>query len=87
MQRCRIESNSALLFIEECCEVGPDAFVFRSSLFDRYRDYCQRNCLRPMSQTNFNEDIERTYPQIKRGIDKIAKQRTWEGLRLAEEWD
>lgn len=82
LRRYRIESNSALLFVEECCVVEPDAVSVREEVFDRYREYCARNGLRAMSQTNFNKDIEGIAPTIHRATDNIASRRIWRGLGL-----
>lgn len=82
LRRYRIESNSALLFVEECCEVAPDAVSVREEVFDRYREYCARNGLRAMSQTNFNKDIEGIAPTIRRATDNVASRRIWRGLGL-----
>ncbi len=82
LRRYRIESNSALLFVEECCEVNPDVVSVREEVFDRYREYCARNGLRAMSQTNFNKDIEGIAPTIRRATDNVASRRIWRGLGL-----
>ena len=62
LKQYRIESNSALLFMEECCVVEPKAVSVREQVFERYHDYCVKNGLRPMSQTSFNKDVESNYP-------------------------
>lgn len=82
LRRYRIESNSALLFVEECCVVDSDAGSVREEVFDRYRDYCSRNGLRAMSQTNFNKDVESIAPTIRRATDNVASRRIWRGLGL-----
>jgi putative DNA primase/helicase len=85
IQRYKVESNSALMFLEECCEVKENAECVREQLFERYRDYCIKNGLKPLSQTNFNRDVEASDENIKRAVDKIGKRRTWRGVRLIDE--
>jgi len=82
IQRYKVESNSALMFLEECCEVKEGAECVREQLFERYRDYCGKNGLKPLSQTNFNRDVEASDERIKRAADKIGKRRTWRGLQI-----
>jgi hypothetical protein len=49
-----------------------------------YRDYCIKNGFKPMSQANFNKDVEAYGDQICRAVDKLGRRRTWRGLRLRE---
>jgi putative DNA primase/helicase len=81
LQRYKIESNGALMFIEECCEVKEGAECVREQLFERYREYCIKNGMKSMSQTNFNRDVEASDIRIKRAVDKLGKRRTWRGLK------
>jgi len=81
LTRYKVESNSALMFLEECCEIKEGAECVREPLFERYRDYCTKNGLHAMSQTNFNRDVDSADPRIKRSTDKLGKRRTWRGLR------
>ena len=80
IERYRMESNSALQFFRECCKLEEGSSKARSEVFDAYKSFCQDNCLRPMSQTSFNKDIERAYPQIARGLDSVSKRRIWKGI-------
>lgn len=84
LQRYKVESNSALMFLEECCEIKDGAECVREQLFERYRDYCIKNGLKPLSQTNFNKDVETADERIRRAVDKVGKRRTWRGLRLCD---
>lgn len=85
IERYRVESNSALQFIQECCILDDARSISCTLVFERYKQFCQDNCLRPMSQSNFNKDIERAYPTITREIDRSAKIRIWQGMKLLEE--
>lgn len=85
IERYRVESNSALQFFQECCALDDTTAASRTLVFERYKQFCQDNCLRPMSQNNFNKDIERAYPTITRDIDRLARMRIWRGMKLLEE--
>ena len=82
LQRYKIESNSALSFAEECCVVKEGAECFRDELFLAYREYCNQNGLKAMSQANFNKDIENMDKEVTRGLDRVSRRKIWTGIRL-----
>ena len=82
LQRYKIESNSALSFAEECCVIKQGVVCFRDELFLAYREYCNQNCLKPMSQANFNKDIENMEKGATRGLDRVSRRKIWSGIRL-----
>lgn len=84
LQRYKVESNSVLSFAQEFCEIKESATVFRDDLFTRYKEYCINAGLKPVSQTNFNKEIENSDQSIKRGRDKLTKRRTWENIGFVE---
>lgn len=84
LQRYKVESNSALIFLEECCEIKEGAECVRERLFERYRDYCTQNGFKALSQTSFNREVESSDERINRATDKLGKRRTWRGVRLVD---
>ena len=84
LRRYKVESNSALLFVDECCELNEEAEYPREDLFQQYRDYCNKNGLKSMSQANFNKDVESISPSITRKTDRLGKRRIWRGLRYQD---
>lgn len=84
LQRYKVESNSALLFVDECCVLDAQAEYPREELFQYYRDYCNKNGLKAMSQASFNKDVESASPTITRKTDRLGKRRVWRGLRFQE---
>lgn len=82
LQRYKVESNSALSFVEECCVLEDEAECVREELFQAYRDYCLKNGFKPMSQANFNKDIESLGERVERGLEKVSRRKTWRGIRL-----
>jgi putative DNA primase/helicase len=83
LKRYKIESNAALMFLEECCEVGEGCECVRETLFEKYRDFCLANGYKAMSQTNFNKDVEASNDGIERGLEKVSRRKTWKGVRIA----
>ena len=82
LQRYKVESNSALSFVEECCVLEDEAECVREELFQAYRDYCLKNGFKPMSQANFNKDVESLGERVERGLEKVSRRKTWRGIRL-----
>jgi len=82
VQRYRVDSNSVLSFVEDCCKLAPDAETERGELFNHYREYCRNAGLSPVSQKTFNKDFEIAYPGVKRGVDRLGKRRVWKGVGL-----
>jgi putative DNA primase/helicase len=82
MRRYKVESNSALSFVEECCELDENAESIREELFQQYREYCHKNGLKPMSQANFNKDIEGLGERVERGLERVSRRKTWKGIRM-----
>lgn len=85
LQRYKVESNSVLSFVEDCCVIDKNAVCIREELFQQYREYCNKNGLRPMSQANFNKDVESVSESIEKKVDKLGKRRIWRGLRYQGE--
>lgn len=84
LDKYRIESNSVLSFAKEYCRRDERAFAVRDDLFLRYKEYCGNAGMKPVSQTNFNKELEAGFPEITRGRDKLSKRRVWRGLAYVE---
>ena len=84
LERYRIESNSVLSFAALYCQTGETGFVVRDELFLRYKEYCGNAGMKPVSQTNFNKELEAGYPELVRGRDKLSKRRIWRGIAYVE---
>lgn len=84
LQRYRVESNSALSFVDEYCELDDRVETVRDDLFSKYKEYCSNAGMMPLSQANFNKEIESNHQSIKRGRDRLSKRRTWKGISYCE---
>ena len=82
LTRYRVESNSVLSFVEECCELAPNAETVREEMFAKYKEYCHNAGVKPLSQSNFNKEIEAVPGEITRAKDKLGKRRTWRGIGM-----
>lgn len=84
LERYRIESNSVLSFAKMYCICEEKGAEVRDDLFLRYKEYCGNAGMKPVSQTNFNREMEAGFPDITRGRDKISKRRIWRGITFCE---
>lgn len=84
LRRYKVESNSVLSFIEEFCEVAEGKTAVREDLFTRYKEYCNNAGLRPVSQANFNKEIETSCTGVQRSRDRVSKRRIWLGIQYYE---
>lgn len=79
----RMENNSVLSFINECCAIDAEGAVDKSELYNRYKEYCKAAGFSPFSTTNFNRDMETSFPSVQAKADKLGKRRIWAGVKLA----
>ena len=82
LEKYRIESNSVLSFAKLYCVAEEEGVTVRDDLFLRYKEYCGNAGMKPVSQTNFNKELEAGFPEITRGRDKLSKRRIWRGDHL-----
>ena len=61
-----------------------EGVTVRDDLFLRYKEYCGNAGMKPVSQTNFNKELEAGFPEITRGRDKLSKRRIWRGITYCE---
>ena len=63
VKRYKIDNNSVLAFVDDCCKLEEAATSFRQEMFDEYKEYCQDNNLTPMSQQRFKKEMS-TLPGV-----------------------
>lgn len=84
LRKYKVESNSALSFVEEYCEVAESKVTLRDDLFNRYKEYCVNAGMKPMSQRNFNTEIEANYLNVHRAREKTSRRHVWNGIVYCE---
>lgn len=85
----KINSNSALMFINECCELDPEEYISSSDIFEAYKIYCDDNRFSAMSSTTFSKEIERGNEGIIEKVRRIpgTNIRAFKGLKLVNNTD
>ena len=82
LNQYRLENNSVLSFLYECCEVDEHVTCLRDPLFNAYKEYCGNIGLKPVSQIKFNRDIENSGNNIERAQEATGYRKIWKGLRM-----
>ena len=82
LERYKCESDSALGFVSEECELSPEFSIGSTELYDRYKSYCEENGCRPYSHKVFLNQIRGHYTSVTSGKDKTGKRRIVSGLRI-----
>lgn len=78
----KYENNNVLLFVSESCTLGSEFNCSRGEFYDRYKEFCEDNGLRPLSQVKFNKEVESNFPVSKK---RTSISRLWYGIKLKEE--
>lgn len=56
-------------FIDECCTLGKDCYIEKSTLYDRYKIFCRKNAHNPLSSQKFKADLKgKGIPAIRKRI-------------------
>ena len=78
----KARNDSVAAFIEECVEVKPGEIVTRSTFYERYKEFCEGNGFRYVSNRRFNPAVEGHIPSIERKDSKRPV--AWEGVTLKD---
>jgi P4 family phage/plasmid primase-like protien len=71
----RKESNPAQTFLQECCELKPEAFTVFAHVYSAYRDWCLVCGFPAVDSRVFGKELQKVYPQIERKKKTIGDQR------------
>lgn len=81
----RESSNPIPSFVEECCEMDPEAQAIVGDLYDAYSDWCHKNDHSPGRKDQFSYHLVSSYPKLSRSrprVDGGGQVRAIVGLRL-----
>ena len=84
LQQYREESDSALAFLRDNCEVGSNFCVGSTELFNAYEAYCKESGMKPFAHKTFVQHLINHEPSITKGKDTLGKRRVLNGIRLGE---
>jgi P4 family phage/plasmid primase-like protien len=78
----KLNQNSALLFVDEECQLGSYYSILREDFYTFYEDYCKASGLKAFSKIRFNEAIQQEFSgKILKTNDSITRKAIWRGVR------
>jgi putative DNA primase/helicase len=79
-EKFRVDSDSVAGFLEEQCEVSPEAEVSKSTLALAYREWCKDNGRMALSTRRFNDQLTSLRRDL--GERTVTGDRRWVGIGL-----
>ncbi len=83
-----IASRPARIFVEECCDVGPEFKILKEELYKAYERFCGENRVQLSGDSEFGKKL-REVPGLSIKDKKYQKEgvrvRWWLGIKLKEE--
>ena len=77
----RSENDAFGLFVDECCERGPDYWVSSADLYRAYSTWTKEQKRYLLGRTDFADKLEKAGMESK----KKSGDRGWKGLRLRDD--
>lgn len=77
--------NSALAFVDECCELQPYQDTLPKALYKAYGTWCEESKIQAMTKQNFYEQIELNFPKVK--YHRVDTKWIYSGIGLLSEED
>ncbi len=76
----RRENNNVLVFVDEECQLDPNAEIEKNTLYLGYKNFCQDNGYRALSKKRFGMEISKQYKQVQDGYNPAGTKRIWQGI-------
>jgi putative DNA primase/helicase len=79
----KIQNNSVLAFVEDCCKLDPEAESSRKEMYAAYQLYCEENGLKkPAGNSKFVSDIG-NLTGVSVTNDSRSRRAIFRGVRMA----
>lgn len=75
-------TNPVLLFVDDCCLLGPDFKVKPKELYEAYKIWCEEGKNRPLSRNRFYDQIMIHYPKVTKQMYGDNRERVYAGIGL-----
>ena len=87
-RRYTLRSDPVRLFVDECCDTGPDFKILKKELYDAYVVFCNKNKVQLKGDAQFGKDL-RQVPGLSIGDKQYQEAgervRWWLGIKLRPE--
>ncbi|MBA7669515.1 hypothetical protein ES703_77646 [subsurface metagenome] len=80
-------SDPVFAFVEDCCELDPDAVISKDTLFEAYKDYCKANKTPLINRDSFAKALKNSphfRVTITRPLVTGGRIQSWKGLKLVD---
>ena len=57
----KLNSNSTLMFINECCVLSKDDYIASTELYSEYKEFCNQDGFSPVSSIRFFGELETSF--------------------------
>lgn len=78
-------TNPVLLFVDDCCLLGPEYQCRPKELYGKYDTWCGEGHNRPLSRNRFYDQIMIHFPKVVKGQFGESRQRMYKGIGLIVE--
>lgn len=79
-------SDPVYAFVEDCCELDPDAVTGKDTLFEAFKDYCKSNKTPLINRDSFHKALKNN-PHFKVTLTRPTvdgeRVQSWRGIKLA----
>ena len=77
-------TNPVLLFVDDCCILGPDYEVKPKDLYGEYQKWCKEGSNRPLSRNRFYDQILIHLPSVQKRQTGEGKKRIYAGIGILQ---
>jgi len=85
LEAYKIQNDSILAFLSDCVKENKYTSISKQILYDRYKEYCEDQGLKPFSQRKLREKLFETFPAISEGRAGARGPRVWRGIQIINE--
>jgi len=77
-------SDPVFAFIDDRCNIDPNAWIIKTQLYAAYIEYCNKKKLMKLSQTAFTIELKKQIQlhEERKTIEKGRRERVWFGIEL-----
>ncbi len=84
MNTYKVTNDNILQYVSDRCILGDNYHVDKVVFYDNYKDYCNENNLRAMSQRKLNSELLEKFTSVHEIRGGFSRKRTWKGIGLNE---
>ncbi len=79
--------NPLLIFVNECCELGPDKAVYSTELYRQYTKWCGVGGHRALSRNKFYNQVLVQFTRVQKKPHGLDRRINFVGMEVKTEWE